>query len=82
MLAACALVDGARAASPASLTERTEAMVGVSAETPAINSLSATDALASFIRKPGLADGGRASRLTENRSNVCRFANVTNCAPR
>jgi hypothetical protein len=58
MLAACALVDGARAASPASVTGRTEAMVGVSAETPAINSLSATDALASFIG--GLAAPGAA----------------------
>jgi hypothetical protein len=58
MLAACALVDGARAASPASVTERTEAMVGASTETPAINSLSATDALASFIS--GLAAPGAA----------------------
>ena len=49
MLAACPQVDGARAASPASATGRTEAMVGVRAETPAINSLSATVALASFI---------------------------------
>jgi hypothetical protein len=58
MLAACALVDGARAASPASVTGRTEAMVGISAETPAIKSLSATGALASFIS--GVATPGAA----------------------
>ena len=61
MLATGALLDGACAASPASATARTQAMVGVPAEAPAANSPGATDALASFINAiaaPGAARPG------------------------